>query len=204
MGKTYVAIYQNQVYTFDNWGDCKTFVEDKGDNVRFKSFVDEIDIKAFVDQNIKKNLDNHLKDVLYAYVYGMRYTINKEYIHGWSYLLVRNGQKEFENAGLGNDSKIAVRYHVNGEIAGVINAIEYAMANQEKRIIIYYQFLGIEMWANGSWKPKKEEYINYTKFIKEAKKKIAIDFIPVNQENFWYKQTKKICDIKYRNAMRGR
>lgn len=60
------------------------------------------------------------------------------------------------------------------------------------------------MWANGSWKPKKEEYINYTKFIKEAKKKIAIDFIPVNQEDFWYKQTKKICDIKYRNAMRGK
>lgn len=194
--KRYVAIYQNEVYTFDKWKDCQAFVADKKD-IKFKGFTDDMDIKKFIDDNIKKVINVDMKDTLYAYVYGMRYNYKDDYLFGWSYTLLRNHQIIYSSSGIGDDCKIVRRYKTTGEIAAIMNAIEYALSQNEKRIIILFDFLGAEMWANGSWKPKTEDISNYVEFMQQAKKRMAIDFVKVNKQDEGYQLAMKNCKSKY-------
>jgi ribonuclease HI len=69
--------------------------------------------------------------------------------------------------------------NVAGEIFGSVAAIKKAIELGLKTINIYYDYMGIEMWANGSWKTNTTGTKAYANFIREAEKKISISFTKV-------------------------
>lgn len=73
---------------------------------------------------------------------------------------------------------IAMR-NVAAEIEGVKEAVNWAIKYGKKRITIYYDYEGLEAWAKGSWKAKKEITKNYVSFLSEKKCEIEIEFIKV-------------------------
>lgn len=45
-------------------------------------------------------------------------------------------------------------YNVGAELQGAKRAVELALANDIKKLVIYYDYLGIEKFATNVWKAK--------------------------------------------------
>ena len=48
-----------------------------------------------------------------------------------------------------------------------------------KELVIYYDYMGIEMWATGAWKRNKAGTIAYHEYIMSVKDKIKLTFVKV-------------------------
>lgn len=70
-------------------------------------------------------------------------------------------------------------WNVTGEIQAVKVAINYALQHNYDEIIIYYDYAGIEQWANRGWKTNKSVSIEYVRFIDNARQSLNIKFVKV-------------------------
>lgn len=77
-----------------------------------------------------------------------------------------------------SDEFIALR-NVAAELEGVKEAINWAIKYKKRKIVIYYDYEGIEKWATGLWKAQKSITQEYLKFIQEKKAILEIEFIKV-------------------------
>ena len=81
--------------------------------------------------------------------------------------------------GSGNDAEMASMRNVAGEVLGSMAAIKKAIELNLTEIAIYYDYMGIEQWATGSWKRNKKGTIDYYNYIQSVKDKITIHFVKV-------------------------
>ncbi len=113
---------------------------------------------------------------VYAFVDGSYNIATK--VYGYGGFLVHNGTKEVLQ-GSGNDEEMASMRNVSGEILGSMAAIKRAIELGLPEVAIYYDYMGIEMWATGGWKRNKTGTIAYYDYIQSVKNKIKIQFIKV-------------------------
>lgn len=73
---------------------------------------------------------------------------------------------------------IALR-NVAAELEGVKEAINWALQYNKAKISIYYDYEGIEKWANGQWNANKVITKEYVRFIQQKKLSLKIEFIKV-------------------------
>lgn len=78
--------------------------------------------------------------------------------------------------GSGADEDYVAMRNVAGEILGSEQAVKWAVAHGYASITIYYDYEGIEKWANGIWKTNKLGTQRYQAFIAEQRKQIQISF----------------------------
>ncbi|MDU2132368.1 MAG: RNase H family protein, partial [Finegoldia magna] len=69
--------------------------------------------------------------------------------------------------------------NVSGEVSGSVFAIKKAVELKMDKITIFYDYQGIESWANGDWKTNNNLTKSYKKFIDEIKPQIDINFVKV-------------------------
>lgn len=178
--KVYIVIYENKDYEFDNWGDCKAFIEGKK-NVIYRGFTAMEEAQDFIVKNIKKVLPFNLKDVAYAYVDGSVSKLNNgDKVYGYGLCVIKNGEVLYEDCGASADKETAESYQIGGELLGALKGVEHAISRGEERIIVVYDYMGIEMWANGTWQPKKKFVEEYVKQMQKYMNQINVDFIHVN------------------------
>lgn len=178
--KIYIAIYENKNYEFETWGECKDFIDGKK-NVIYRGFTTIEDAQEFILKNIKKVLPFDMKDVMYAYVDGSLSKLDTgEKIYGYGLCVIKNGNILYEDCGASVDQETAESYQIGGELLGALKGVEYAISKGEGRVIIVYDYMGIEMWANGTWIPKKRFVEEYVKKMQKYMNQINIDFIHVN------------------------
>lgn len=89
------------------------------------------------------------------------------------------GEEKFILQGVGSDEDMASMRNVAGEIMGSMAAIKKAIELNLEEIYIYYDYMGIEMWATGQWKRNKKGTIEYYEYIQSVADKIKINFIKV-------------------------
>ena len=70
-------------------------------------------------------------------------------------------------------------------------AVKYAMKNKLSSVLICYDYSGIELWVNGSWKANSDLTIKYTNAMRNWSKEIDVRF-------------KKMKPIPEKNSMNGR
>lgn len=99
-------------------------------------------------------------------------------VYGYGGFLVYNGEKEILQ-GSGDDPEMASMRNVAGEILGSMAAMKKAMELGLKEVTIYYDYLGIEMWATGGWKRNKAGTIAYYDFVQSIKSELSIHFVKV-------------------------
>ena len=87
--------------------------------------------------------------------------------------------KMHELSGSDNDSVLLCMNNVAGEIAGAMAAVNKALELGLKELAIYYDYMGIEMWATGGWKRNKAGTIAYYDFMQSVKDDINISFVKV-------------------------
>ena len=78
--------------------------------------------------------------------------------------------------GHGRDETLRTMRNVAGEIHGSMAAIQAAVDADIASITIFYDYMGIEMWANGQWKTNKEGTRTYKAFIDQIRPRIEIRF----------------------------
>ena len=78
--------------------------------------------------------------------------------------------------GHGCDETLRTMRNVAGEIHGSMAAIQAAADAGIASITIFYDYMGIEMWANGQWKTNKEGTRAYKAFIDQIRPRIEIRF----------------------------
>ena len=90
-------------------------------------------------------------------------------------LLCRDGSAR-PLQGHGRDETLRTMRNVAGEIHGSMAAIQAAADAGIASITIFYDYMGIEMWANGQWKTNKEGTRAYKTFIDQIRPRIEIRF----------------------------
>ncbi len=119
---------------------------------------------------------NQSEPKIYAFVDGSYNIATK--VYGYGGFLVHEGKKEVLQ-GAGDEEEMASMRNVAGEILGSMAAIRKAVELNLPEIAIYYDYMGIEMWATGGWKRNKTGTIAYYDYIQSVKDKIKIQFIKV-------------------------
>ncbi len=180
MSSKYYAVKKGKVPgIYFNWNDCKAMVDGYQGAV-YKSFKTIEEAEAFVHGESsgaatdKKSVIN-VTDT-YAFVDGSFNQATGTY--GFGGFLVNKGEK-IVLQGSDNDPEMASMRNVAGEIKGSEAAIKKAIELGIRELVIYYDYMGIEMWATGGWKRNKTGTIQYYEFIRSVKDQINLRFVKV-------------------------
>lgn len=176
MSKKYYAVKIGKVPgIYDSWEECQANVSGVSGAI-FKSFRSLEEAENFLNEDNVEKFLNDIDNENYAFVDG---SFNeKTNTYGYGGFIVINGEKIILN-GSGNKVAMAAMRNVAGEILGCMAAVEVALVKGLKNLTIYYDYLGIEMWATGKWKRNKLETTVYHDYMQSIKDKINIKFVHV-------------------------
>ena len=171
---------------YNSWDDCKKMVDGFPGAV-YKSFKTFEEAEAFVgaeDTSRKRSEKAEKPDTgkqeqnpaVYAFVDGSYNIATK--VYGYGGFLIHNGEKEVLQ-GSGNDAEMASMRNVAGEICGSMAAMKKAVELGLKELVIYYDYMGIEMWAKGLWKRNKKGTMAYYDYAAEVQKVLKLTFVKV-------------------------
>lgn len=176
-----------------SWEECKAEVIGcKG--AIYKSFKSEKEAIDFLAINSEASIDIKTKKVktqinqekedldldnmgLVVYVDGSFSLEKGNYSYGL--IAIDNGKEIYEDCGVGEDRDAVSLRNVAGEVLGSLKAVEYAMDNGYKKVILVYDYQGVASWALGTWKRNKTLTQNYHEVMQENMKKIKIEFVKV-------------------------
>lgn len=182
MAKKYYAVRVGKTPgIYLTWDDCKAMIHGYPGAV-YKSFTTRQEAEAFVAGAVSKELkadgETSLEQVKepYAFVDG---SYNKATnVYGFGGFLMADGQKHVLQ-GSGDEPELVEMNNVAGEIAGAMAAVNKAIELGLTELDIYYDYMGIEMWAIGGWKRNKAGTMAYYDFMQSVKAKIKVSFVKV-------------------------
>ena len=102
----------------------------------------------------KKKNEEQKEPENYAFVDGSFNSATS--VYGYGGFLVTKGERHVIS-GSGNDPQMASMRNVAGEVLGSMAAVKEAVAMGLTDLTIYYDYMGIEMWATGAWKRTNRE-----------------------------------------------
>lgn len=159
---------------YRTWEECKAMVHGFPGAV-YKGFPTEKEALSFLQGGTPLTGQADMPQV-YAFVDGSFNVQTK--VYGYGGFLMHGGEKELLQ-GVGSDEEMASMRNVAGEILGSMAAIERALELGLTEITVYYDYAGIEMWADGSWKRNKKGTVAYYDYICSVKDRISIRFVKV-------------------------
>lgn len=179
MAKKYYAVRIGKVPgIYLSWDACKAMV-DGYPGAKYKSFPTLEEAERFIQPEEaaeSAECSDGTECADYAFVDGSYNTVTK--VYGYGGFLVADGQK-YVLQGSGNEPDMAEMRNVAGEILGSMAAVEKAVELGLKEVKIFYDYAGIEMWADGSWKRNKAGTVAYYDYMQSRKKEIRIVFVKV-------------------------
>lgn len=166
----------------DTWAECLTYVKGvKG--AKYKSFENIDEAKAYLNEGnrmLKKSDEKYPKDCIHAYVDGSYNSSDGRYSYG--VVCVNNNVVEYIESNAEKDLSGGRNVRqIAGELKGAVNAVEYAIENGQKKIVLFHDYEGIAHHATGAWERKEESSINYYNKMQELMKAgIEIIFVKVD------------------------
>ncbi|WP_448754755.1 ribonuclease H1 domain-containing protein [Agathobacter sp.] len=185
MASKYYAVKKGKVPgIYLSWNDCKAMVDGYQGAV-YKSFKTIEEAEKFITgEKIISGMKASGKNTsesgetcsTYAFVDG---SFNKAtHTYGYGGFLVTDNEK-YVLQGADNDAEMATMRNVAGEIKGAEAAVKKAIELGIKELVIYYDYMGIEMWATGAWKRNKAGTIAYHDYIMSVREQIKLTFVKV-------------------------
>lgn len=166
---------------YNSWDACKRMVDGYPGAI-YKSFKSKKEAEDFVAggasvaQNTAKIESVTETATDYAFVDGS-FNIATG-VYGFGGFLVA-GEERYVLQGAGQEADMASMRNVAGEILGSMAAMQKALELGLREITIYYDYLGIEMWATGGWKRNKSGTIAYYEYVQSIRDRLAIHFVKV-------------------------
>ena len=166
---------------YNSWDACKRMVDGYPGAI-YKSFKSKKEAEDFVAggasvaQNTMETESVTETATDYAFVDGS-FNIATG-VYGFGGFLVA-GEERYVLQGAGQEADMASMRNVAGEILGSMAAMQKALELGLREITIYYDYLGIEMWATGGWKRNKSGTIAYYEYVQSIRDRLAIHFVKV-------------------------
>jgi len=117
----------------------------------------------------------------------------KNGITTYASIIRKNGRVITQLTGVVKPEEVDGSHQIAGEIQGVIETLKWCKTHYVKTIRIYYDYLGLYMWATGGWKARKKVSENYVKFMKNNKIKIDWVKIPAHFGYSWNESADKLA-----------
>ena len=152
-----------------SWDICKQQT-DGFPGAEFKSFPTREAAEEYIgqkQQTVEKEPEN------YAFVDGSYNIATK--VYGYGGFLMADGKKEVLQ-GSGSEEEMASMRNVAGEVLGSMAAIEKAVELGLAELTIYYDYMGIEMWATKDWKRNNALTQQYAAFYDSIKDRVRVHF----------------------------
>ena len=168
-GKYYAVRKGKTPGIYRSWDACKAMV-DGYSGAQYKSFPTLNEAEAYIqaDREEKGAVQGAI-----AFVDGSYNPVTR--VYGYGGFLEYDGKKQILQ-GSGSDEEMASMRNVAGEVLGSTAAISKALEEGLQQLTIYYDYLGIEMWAKGLWKRNKKGTIAYYDYVISVKDQIELRF----------------------------
>lgn len=165
---------------YEDWNSCSQQVI-RFPGAEYKSFATKEEAEAFLNEEKIELNEINLDDItVYAFVDGS-YNSNTN-VYGCGGFLVDKRceeEKRYIIQSCGNDDELSTMRNIAGEIMGSMLVIKKAVELDIKDITIFYDYMGIEMWAKGLWERNKTGTEEYYQFCQSVKDNINIHFVKV-------------------------
>lgn len=170
MGKYYAVKNGRTTGIFDNWKDVQKAVIGYS-NANYKGF----ETKEAAEEWLNKKavvIDPTSKMLAIAYVDGSYDNKHKLYSYG---CVIFSGDSTYtlNSVDFSEDAKTR---NVAGELTGARKAIEWCLNHDIQNLILYHDYIGIQMFADHEWEGKTPLTESYQKFIDSIRDKITIQF----------------------------
>ncbi|WP_255301411.1 RNase H family protein [Bacillus pseudomycoides] len=103
----------------------------------------------------------------------------KRKIAGYGLVMIVQNQAYLKDFSAYPYSDVTATHNVGAELMGARRAVELALANGWKHMILYYDYTGIENFATKSWRAKNPQTQEYQDFMQKYMRNINIQFIKV-------------------------
>jgi ribonuclease HI len=174
MAKKYYAVKKGKKPgIYYSWDICKKMVDGYPGAV-YKSFPTLEEANAYLGEAPGAATQQEPEN--YAFVDGSFNAVTS--VYGYGGFLIAGGQKHLLQ-GSGNEPDMAGMRNVAGEVLGSRAAIERAISLDLSELTIYYDYMGIEMWATGAWKRNKAGTIAYYDYVQSVRDRIRLHFVKV-------------------------
>ena len=175
-GKYYAVKKGRKPGVYQSWAECKAMVDGFPGAV-YKSFKTREEAVAFAKAATYTGADAAPK-----MQNAMKKTMQQDnvatHVYGYGGFLIHDGIKEVLQ-GSDKDAEMAAMRNVAGEICGSMAAIRKAVELGLPEVTIYYDYMGIEMWATGAWKCNKKGTAAYRDYVASVRNVIVIRFVKV-------------------------
>ena len=172
------------IYT--TWDECKENVHGYAGAI-YKSFKNKKDAENFLNGDTQELKSADLSSIYaYAFVDGSFNDDTK--VYGYGGFLIHTIKeddtdspivKKYIIQGWDDDEEMVSMRNVSGEILGSIEAVKKAISLGIEEVTIFYDYMGIEMWAKGLWKRNRQGTIFYYEFMQAIKDIIKVNFVKV-------------------------
>lgn len=146
-------------------------------NAQYRSFKTKKEAEAFIQPMPKKASTPTDAETVIAYVDGSFDKKTNRYSFGAA--LIQNNEVIQTLTRVGNTPKYQGSRQIAGEVFGAIHAIHWAIEQGFKKIIVHYDYLGIEKWALGEWRANKDVSKDYIETYQKLAPKIDVEFVKV-------------------------
>lgn len=176
-GKFYAVKKGKTPGIYLSWDECKRMVTGYPGAI-YKGFKTREEAEQFIGQEQQKNTEGERESQpeVFAFVDGSFNSATKVYGYGG---FLQNGEKRIVLQGSGTEEEMAAMRNVAGEVLGSMAAIEKAVELGLPELTIYYDYMGIEMWATGAWKRNKKGTVAYHDYVNSVRDKIQLHFVKV-------------------------
>lgn len=157
---------------FTTYEECLEQVQGYS-GAEFKGFGSESDAKNYLGLLVKSSTLNRYVTEATAYVDGSFHGTNQTY--GSGIVLLHQGL-EYRFSQPGCNPELIPSQNVAGEVMAAEIAISHCLENGIRSLTIYYDYLGIFLWAIGKWEANSKISIQYKNFVSEARKNLFIHF----------------------------
>lgn len=162
MAKKYYAVKAGRAAgIYETWDECKANVHGYP-GALFKSFPTREAAAAY--------LDSAAETIVADNAAGYNIYVDGSYdktaaAYGWGFAVYQDGELVHTASGRGTDAEAAKTHNVAGELAATVNAVQWALDNNIKPVIIHHDYSGIAEWAQRRWKTNNKITGDYAAFM---------------------------------------
>lgn len=178
MGKYYAVRKGRETGIFETWDECsQQVIGYKG--AEFKKFTSLYDAKTYIKNGVCLSKvyspDKIKENEMIAYVDGSYNDQTKVVGYGVVIFTV-NGKKRYQ--GTASMETVGHR-NVSGEIEGALFAMRKAIELNKEKLILHFDYAGIEKWAHGDWRTNHPLTKSYKKEFNKINNVLDVIFIKV-------------------------
>ena len=179
--KVYAVRKGRQAGLFHSWPACQEQIKGYS-GAEYKSFITEQEAQAYLAGGASIALLAHIEtiepapDTMLAYVDGSYNVVTQEYSSG---VVVLWQGREITFSEKANDPELRGMRNVAGEIMGAQIAMEYAVKQEARTLVIYHDYEGIEKWCTKAWEAKQNGTKKYKAYYDRIEKQLDIRFVKV-------------------------